>query len=517
MDQSGDPHGNVARMLWDTAHRLPGKTAIVEPERQMTYRDVRARASAVAGALDGAGIAPGDRVVVLLDRGGDAVASYFGVVATGALAVLLNSVLRPRQIEYALDHSGAKILLTSRDVLARMHREIETDARILQVEDVVGDAGDVGSDHGDPGPVESFEPLRRSPADPAQITYTSGSTGMPKGVVGGHGNVWSAIETVAGYLGLEEEDRIAGLLPFSGVYGSNQMLCSTLMGGTLVVPRSPLMNEIARELKEAEATVLAAVPPLWMRLIRAPEFTEEPIPSLRILQNAGGHLAPAAVQKLREIQPQAKIFLQYGMTEVFRSSFLPPEEIDRRPESMGRAMPGTEILVVREDDTLCEPGEVGELVHSGPTVSHGYWEDPEKTEEVFRPHPVDPAGPRVVYSGDMVRRDEEGFLYFVGRRDRMIKTLGYRVGPDEILDVLYASGEIREGVVTSEDDPVRGQKVVAYVVLTDDGSVKRLKRFCGAELPRYMQPTEIVAVEELPRTATGKHDLLALRESAAGR
>ena len=492
---------NVALMLRAASTRHPGKAAVVERARMVTYAELEARAGAVAQALLATGVARGDRVAVLLDRGADAVASYFGVLAVGGVVVMLNAALRPRQIEYALSHSGARAFVTSSTILMRMHRDIASDASVLDLEAVLAD-----------GP---FEPVDVGEHDPAQITYTSGSTGLPKGVVASHANVQAAIRIVAGYLGLEAADRIAGLLPPSGVYGANQMLCAVLVGATLVVPTSPLMSQVAAELRETEATVLAAVPPLWLQLIQAPGFAAEPIPSLRILQNAGGHLAPAAVRQLRSVQPQARIFLQYGMTEVFRSSYLPPEEIDRLPGSMGRPMPETEILVVREDGSLCDADEVGELVHSGPTVTRGYWNEPERTSQVYRPHPVTGEG-LAVYSGDMVRRDADGFLHFVGRADRMIKTLGYRVGPDEILDVLLASGEIEEGVVTAFDDPDRGQGVVAYVVLKDGASVKALQRFCRAELPRYMQPTRFVELDELPKLPNGKHDLSALGARAVG-
>jgi acyl-CoA synthetase (AMP-forming)/AMP-acid ligase II len=483
-------------MLWATADRLPDKPAVIERGRTVTYAELRARAGAIALELVDAGVEPSDRVVVQLERGIDAVAAYFGVLAAGAVAVVLNETLRPRQVEYALSHSG--VLLTSSELQSRVHRDVETTARVLHVE-MIGDT-------------EQFRPAPKVSSSRAQITYTSGATGMPKGVVASHGNVWAAIETVAGYLGIVETDRIAGMLPISGVYGANQMQCAVLTGATLIVPKSPLMNQVAAELREAGATVLAAVPPLWMQLLQAPGFTSEPMPSLRILQNAGGHLAPAAVSELRALQPQAGIFLQYGMTEVFRSTFLLPQEVDVRPGSMGRAMAGAEILVVREDDTLCDAGEVGELVHAGPTVTEGYWNEPDRTAEVYRPHPLKSDGTRAVYSGDMVRRDEDGYFHFVGRRDRMIKTLGYRVGPDEVLDVLYASGQIQEGIVTAVEDADRGMRIVAYVVLKDSGSIGDLKKFCRAELPRYMQPNEIAARTELPKLPNGKHDLAALRE-----
>jgi len=491
------PGRNVAFMLWDTAARSGDRVAMVERDWSIGYRELCGRAGAIAREVVARGVEPGDRVVVLLERGADAAAAYFGILAAGGVVVMLNETLRPRQIEYVLEHSGAKLLLTSQALLSRQHRPLETGAAVVLAEEIAREA--------------AFEPLERGGSELAQLTYTSGSTGLPKGVMASHANVWAAIETVAGYLGIRPDDRIASLLPFSSVYGANQLLCAVLRGAVLVLERSPVPNQIVSGLREAGVTVLAGVPPLWMQLLNAPAFQEAPIASLRILQNAGGHLAPAAVRRLRELQPQADLYLQYGMTEVFRTTYLPPEETDRRPDSMGKPMPGVEVLVLREDLTPCEPGEVGELVHCGPTVTLGYWNDPERTARTYRPHPFDPSAGTVVFSGDMVRRDEEGFLYFVGRRDRMIKTLGYRVGPDEVLDVLYASGEISEGVITTEPDPQRGEAIVAYVVLKEGGALDRLQKFCRAEMPRYMQPTRIEVRESLPRNANGKHDLLALR------
>lgn len=493
-----DERNNVASMLWSTASRHPDKPAVVERSRSATYAELRGRAAGIANALVREGLVAGDRVGILLDRGIDPVAAYFGVLAAGGIVVMLNPTLKPRQIEYALDHSGAKLFLTSQEITGRLHRFPETTAGVLPI-GAIAETGET-------------EPVRLEASDIAQITFTSGSTGLPKGVVATHGNVWAAIRTVVDYLGLESQDRIAGLLPLSGVYGANQMLGSVMIGATLVVPASPLMNQVAAELRETETTVLAAVPPLWAQLLQAPGFSATPMPSLRILQNAGGHLAPAVVKRLRETQPQARLFLQYGMTEVFRSTFLPPEELDRRPDSMGKPMRDAEILVLREDLTPCDVGEVGELVHAGPTVTRGYWRDPERTAAAFRPHPLRPDTEVAVFSGDMVRRDEDGFLYYVSRRDRMIKTLGFRVGPDEVMDVLYASGQIIDGLVTSEPDPQRGDAIVAYVVLSEEGSLKGLTAYARVELPRYMQPTRIEIRGELPRNPNGKHDLRALRE-----
>jgi acyl-coenzyme A synthetase/AMP-(fatty) acid ligase len=229
------------------------------------------------------------------------------------------------------------------------------------------------------------------------------------------------------------------------------------------------------------------------------------------------------VRRLRVAQPQAKLVLMYGLTEAFRATYLDPTEVDDHPDSIGRAIPGAEILVLRPDGTECGPGEEGELVQRGPTVAAGYWNDPESTARVFRSNPRRPSGApdaeRVVFSGDMVRRDDGGRLYFIGRQDRIIKTLGFRVSPDEVCDVLYASGQVAEALVGGEPDGQRGERVVAYVVLRDGGDMGKLQRFCKTELPRYMQPARIQVMGALPRTTSGKFDLKAaqaLAESTSG-
>ncbi|HUC40159.1 MAG TPA: AMP-binding protein, partial [Gemmatimonadales bacterium] len=395
-------------------------------------------------------------------------------------------------------------LITSEDLLARQPRRLESDTRILLVSELAADA--------------SFTPVPRVATDPAQIVFTSGSTGQPKGVTVSHGNLLAAATTVIEYLGITAADRIASILPFSFVYGMSQVLCAVGSGAALVVERSPLAAQLVAALRARRVTVLAAVPPLWQQLLHVQAFRDEPLDTLRIATNAGGHLPVPIVQALRRAQPQARLFLMYGLTEVLRSTYLPPEEVDTRPDSMGRAIPGAEVLVLRDDLTPCAPGEVGELVHRGPTVTLGYWNDPEGTARVYRPNPLRPGGvpdaERVVFSGDLVRQDADGWLYFVGRSQRMIKTLGYRVSPDEIATVLYASGEIAECIVSSEPDEARGERIVAYVVLAGgegDGGLERLRRYAGVELPRYMQPARFEVRDALPRLPSGKHDLGALR------
>lgn len=489
---------NAAALLWAAAERAPDDPAFISADGAVSYRALAGRAGAFARALRDEGVRRGDRVAVLLPRGCDAAAAWFGAVAAGAIGVLVNDALRPRQVEHVLRDAGVRVLVTTAGVLARHPRPLRTEAERLLARDVVG--GD------------AWMPAKAGEHEAAQIVYTSGSTGPPRGVLLSHGNLRACADTVSRFLGLRADDRTASLLPFSSVYGFNQLLCAVATGGALVVEASPLASAVARTLRDREVTVLAAVPPLWHTLLRAPEFTAAPIPSLRVLQNAGGHLPRESAARLRRVHPRAALFLMYGMTEVMRSTCLPPEEVERRPGSMGRAIPGATVDVLDAGGRPCPPRRTGELVHRGPTVALGYWNDPARTAAVFRPAP---GGARAVHSGDAVWRDEDGFLYFVGRRDRLIKTQGHRVGPDEVADVLHASGQVAEAVVTTERDALRGERIVAHVVLAPGGTRERLQAFCRAETPRWMHPARIEVHHALPRTPAGKYDAEALRRAVA--
>ena len=497
---------NVARMLWNAPAAGFDRPAIVARDAMTTYGALLDRTHAFAESLVARGVTAGDRVAIFLDRGADAAAAFFGATATGAIAVFVNETLRPRQAEHILSHSGATLLITGADLLARQPRAIETSARTLLVSEVAATG--------------AFEPVPRVAGDVAQIIYTSGSTGLPKGVAITHGNLWAGMRAVSTYLAIGSDDRIASLLPFSFDYGFNQLLCAVGNGAALVVERSPAPQEIATAIASLGVTVLPCVPPLWLQLLGAPAFRDAPIPTLRAMTNTGGRIPIPAVRAIRAAQPHAALFLMYGLTEAFRATYLSPELVDAHPDSIGRAIPGCEVMVLRDDLTPCDVGEVGELVQRGLTVTAGYWSDPAATARVFRSNPLRPPGTpdheRVVFSGDLVRRDSDGLLFFVGRRDRLIKSLGFRVSPDEVAEVIHASGEVDEAIVGTEPDEARGALIVAFVVLRAGGSLQRLQRHCRTELPRHMQPARIEVRGELPRTSSGKFDLLAAQATPRG-
>ena len=488
--------GSAADLLLKTAAGAPQHPAVVDGDQMTSYRELAEHSLGIAGALWSAGVEPGQRVAILLHRGAAAAAAFFGVLSSGGVAVQVNESLRSRQIEHILDHAGATVLLTSPELLRRLPRPLDTSAAVLDIDQLPRSG--------------TAAPITRVGSDVAHIIYTSGSTGLPKGVAISHANLWAGMVAVVGYLGISGSDRIASLLPLSFDYGLNQLLCCAGTGATLVVERSPIPHRIVDTLAAKDVSVLPAVPPLWLQLLGVEAFTANRLQSLRVMTNTGGRLPVHAVRRLRRCQPQADLVLMYGLTEAFRSTFLSPDRVDRKPDSIGQAIPGAEILVLDDDLQVCKPGDTGQLVHRGPTVALGYWNDPVATSRVFRPHPLRPVGTpeaeRVVFSGDLVRRDDEGDLFFVSREDRLIKTLGHRVSPDEVAEVLYSSGEVIEAIVTSEEDEARGARIVAHVVLTDSGRLDRLKAFCARELPRYMQPSRIETRSELRRTASGKYD-----------
>lgn len=436
---------------------------------------------------------PGDRVAILCPRGPEAIAAYFGVLAAGGIAVQLDLAFREAQIRHILRHSGARLAAVDSSCLPPGMPGPEV--TVLRSTELT--------------PVAGWAPINRQDDDPAQLIYTSGSTGLAKGVVVSHGNLLASARIVAGYLGIVATDRIAGVLPVSFVYGLSQVLLAVQAGATLVIIDAALPADVVDTLRRDRVTVLAAVPLLWHQWLATPGFRDQPLPDLRVLTNAGGGVSAETALAITRAQPGARLFLMYGLTEALRSTFLPPEELPRRPGSIGRAIAETEIFLLREDGTECADDEVGEIVQAGPTVTLGYWENPEATARAFVPHPRGAPG-RAVRTGDLARRDAAGFLYFVGRRDRQVKSLGYRVNPEELEHALTDSGLTAAHAVLAMPDAVRGHALVAYVVLAPGAEAAGVRRYCGRELPRHLQPAAIRVLPELPRLPSGKPDLARL-------
>lgn len=505
---SGTTDGRKSRIettLFTRAARAPARALVRDGARSWDYGMVADLARDFASRLLARGCEPGDRVAVMLEKSLDAVIALYGTWTAGGVVVPVNESLRLRQLSYVLEHSGAKLLVTQSRILQRVDATLSARFPVLDV-----------------GRETPPETTRQPPAcpggqEPAAILYTSGSTGRPKGILISHANLLAGARIVSGYLDIRDDERIISVLPFNFDYGLNQLLIAVHAGATLVLQRSHFPADICRTLVEQGITAMAAVPPLWIQLMqKMSPFAQMRFPDLRFITNSGGVFPPELVQRYRAHLPTTRIYLMYGLSEAFRSTYLPPEEIEARPQSIGKAIPETEIFVVGTDGRPCAAGEAGELVHRGPTVALGYWNDPAATAAMFRTNPLltGSEDERVVYSGDIVQQDQDGFVYFVGRRDQMIKTQGYRVSPDEVEEAVRASGLVANVIVHGAPDAVSGMIIVAHVIPVDalTFTVEALLRYCRGEMPPYMVPREIHLHDSLPTTANGKIDRARLRE-----
>jgi acyl-CoA ligase (AMP-forming) (exosortase A-associated) len=511
-------------LLSSTATRLPDAAALTFKEQTLSYAALWESTAGAARGLRRLGVERGDRVAVWLDKRVETVVSIFGTSAAGGVLVPVNPVLRPRQVGHILADCDVRVLVTTPERLHLLHEELEQLKSVEHVVLVGGTGAETPATAGytvsawdalavADGPAPEAAPVD---ADLAAIFYTSGSTGRPKGVVLSHRNLIVGAESVSGYLGNTADDVILSVLPLSFDAGFSQITTAFAVGAHVVLTNYLLPGEVVRLCARHGVTGLTCVPPLWVQLVEQ-KWTAEATRSLRYFANTGGRMPRPTLDRLRGIFPTALPYLMYGLTEAFRSTYLDPGEVDRRPDSIGKAIPNAEILVLRPDGTACEPGEEGELVHRGPLVALGYWNDPERTAERFRALPARDgalATELAVWSGDTVVRDEEGFLTFVGRVDDMIKTSGYRVSPTEIEEVAYGTGLVRDAVALGLPDAKLGQRI-ALVVSPADGAdldraalVERLKR----ELPLYMLPKQIEVRPELPRSPNGKFDRNLIRQ-----
>jgi acyl-CoA ligase (AMP-forming) (exosortase A-associated) len=497
--------------------------ALAYRDQVLSYGTLAKMVSQAAQAMLGLGLARHERVAVYLEKRPETVAAMFGAAAAGGVFVPINPLLKPDQVAYILKDCNVRILVTSPErlrLLASILRECHDLHGVIVVGGRIDPAGGldiVAWEDALSGSGKAW-PHRVIDTDMAAILYTSGSTGKPKGVVLSHRNMVAGARSVAQYLENHEGDRILSALPLSFDAGFSQLSTAFHVGASVTLINYLLPRDIITAVEREKITGLTAVPPLWIQLAQL-EWPEAGRNSLRYVANTGGRMPRATLDALRTALPETQVFLMYGLTESFRSTYLPPSELDRRPDSIGKAIPNAEVLVVHEDGTPCAPGEPGELVHRGALVSLGYWNDPEKTAERFKPVPGRPEGltiPEIaVWSGDTVRTDEDGFLYFISRRDEMIKTSGYRVSPTEIEEVIYATGLVGEAAALGIPHPVLGQAIVVVVTARDGVRLDsdELLALCRQQLPAFMVPARVTVSEgSLPRNPNGKIDrkLMAL-------
>jgi acyl-CoA ligase (AMP-forming) (exosortase A-associated) len=515
-------------------HQLISRSARVWPDRaalvcqgdSVNYRELQRQVSVFAAALSTVKLERQARVAVFLEKRVEFVVSSFGVAAAGGVFVPVNPVLKPAQVAHILVDSGARVLVTSSSRLALLHEVLPACLALRHV--LVLDHADAAAPMAELsvcrnhvwhdflalGEADGATAHRVIDTDMVAIFYTSGSTGKPKGVVLSHRNMVCGAKSVAEYLENTHEDTLLAALPLSFDAGFSQLTTAFSCGARVVLINYLLPLDVLKAVVRERVTGLTAVPPLWLQLTRL-DWPQNVTQHLRYFANTGGRMPLDTLQRLRRALPKTKPILMYGLTEAFRSTYLPSTEIDRRPDSIGRAIPNAEILVLRQDGSPCDVDEPGELVHRGSLVGLGYWNDPEKTAERYRPLPttVREAGltlpEMAVFSGDLVRRDAEGYLYFIGRNDEMIKTSGYRVSPTEIEEVLYSEKSVDEVVAFGVAHPVLGQAIMVVVKPAAGPAltVEQLQHVCRERLPLYMQPLRIELFDgALPRNPNGKLD-----------
>ena len=483
----------VERFLWDAAERFPDKTAIVCGEARPSYRELAVRAAGLARELKRRGQRRGERVVLFLQNSPEAVIGVFGVLAAGGVFSVVNPGTKAEKLAYILNNARASALLTE-PRLAAVAREAA--ARAPSVENVLLTPIDFADEARPEGGID---------LDLAMIIYTSGSTGFPKGVMMTHANIVAAATSITTYLESRSDDIVLCVLPMAFDYGLYQALMCAKVGATLVLEKSFTYPAVVLErLREEKVTGFPLVPTLAAMLLQMKQLEPGMFPGLRYLTNTAAALPKAHVLRLRELFPGAKLYSMYGVTECKRCAYLPPEQLPVRPDSVGVAIPGSEAWVVDETGERVPPGTVGELVIRGAHVMQGYWENEEATRRALRagPYPWE----KVLYTGDLFKADEEGYLYFVARKDDIIKTRGEKVSPREVENCLYELAGVREAAVVGVPDAILGNAIKAVIAVDPDSGLteRDVIRHCAARLEEFMVPKRVEFRGELPKSENGK-------------
>lgn len=503
----------VQSFLEDSAALCPDKTALIAGGLRFSYADINGMANNAAAALVTNGFQKGGRAAVFLDNSMEAVVSIFAILKAGGVFLMVNPTMKAEKLSYILNNCRASVLagpaskfevvkeaadnarhLKNIFLAGKMNGHTLPGMAVLSLDEVMKD-----------GVATSVPPVRSIASDLATIIYTSGSTGNPKGVMMAHSNMTAAADSITTYLENTADDIILNTLPISFDYGLYQVLMAFKVGATVILEKSFMYPyRIIETMLKEKVTGFPIVPTMAAILLQMDDIRKMSFPALRYISNTAAALPVSHIQRLREFFSGAKIYSMYGLTECKRVSYLPPEEIDRRPGSVGKAMPNTEAYIVGEDGKRVGPGIVGELVVSGPHIMRGYWEMPEETARRLRPgsHP----GELVLYTGDLFKSDEEGYLYFVGRRDDIIKSRGEKISPKEIEHVLYSIDGVVETAVIGVPDPILGEAIKAVVVKKEGHPVteKDILSFCSKHLEDHMVPKLIEFTAALPKTDTGK-------------
>lgn len=503
----------VNHFLENSAIKHPNKIALITKEGRYSYQELDQMANRIAHALIAEGIEKGDRVAIFLDNSVEAVVSLFGVMKAGGIFLMINPTTKTEKLTYILNNCRATAFIGSN---GKLHVISESCNNTPSLRNVFLTGENRPSNH---------ELLKKSfnlteilnssnnhqPAsntidvDLATIIYTSGSTGNPKGVMMAHYNMVAAANSITTYLESVYEDIVLNVLPISFDYGLYQILMSFKVGATVVLEKSFLYPyKVIELIMKEKVTGFPIVPTISAIILQMEDIKKYHFEHLRYISNTAAALPVSHIQKLREFFPKTTIFSMYGLTECKRVSYLPPAQLDIRPTSVGKGMPNEEVYIVDEGGNRVGPGIIGELVIRGSNVMRGYWDMPEETAKRLRPGTF--PGEMVLYSGDLFKMDDEGYLYFVARKDDIIKSRGEKVSPKEIENILYEIEDVVEAAVVGVEDDVLGQVIKAFVVLKDGSGLKEKEiiRFCSQHLEDLMVPKYIEIRKELPKTDTGK-------------
>jgi long-chain acyl-CoA synthetase len=519
-------HTLVNHFLECSARKYPDKAALVYRDKRLTYAEIDAMANRLAAEFAGCGVERGDRIAVFMDNSIEAIISVFAALKAGAAFIMINHTTKAEKLEFIMNNSRAKVLLCQSIGLAAV-RDINCPslAKIIicglneknrnsYIRDSAEDRSFVIYEE----IINSVAPSRAASrcidADLASIIYTSGSTGSPKGVMLSHLNMVSAADSITTYLENTRDDIIINVLPMSFDYGLYQILMGFKVGGTVVLEKSfAYPYQVVETMIKEKVTGFPGVPTVFALLLRLKDIDKHDFSSIRYITNTAAALPTSHITKLCELFPHAKLYSMYGLTECKRVSYLPPEELTRRPTSVGKGMPNEEVYIINETGGIAGPGEVGELIVRGSNVMMGYWEMPDETEKCLRPGRY--PGEMVLHTGDLFRMDEEGYLYFVARKDDIIKCKGEKVSPKEIENVIYSIDGIIEAAVIGVPDEISGQAIKAFIVPENESRLteKDILLHCSRHLENHMIPKYVVIRNSLPKTATGKISKSLLTES----
>ena len=495
----------VNEFLSCSAGRLPEKTALIFDDVEFTYAEIYRQARNLAGYLVDQGLRRGDRVAIYLGNSPEAAVAIFGSLEAGGCFVVINPTVKEEKLTHILDNSGARFIITTEAKTPVLNWAF---THLDQPPAVITCGGEMPTERSLEAVIDTECTGTWAPPlaiDLAAIIYTSGSTGEPKGVTMTHYNMVSAATSITTYLENAEDDIILDMLPFSFDYGLYQFLMAFKIGGTLVLERTfGFPYRMVELIRKYNVTGLPCVPTMFAILLQLEHLEDENLSTVSYISNTAAALPPKYIPRLKKAFPNARIYSMYGLTECKRVSYLPPDIIDRKPDSVGIPMPNTEVWVVDQDGKQLPPGETGELVVRGGSVMKCYWGDPKGTDERLRPgkYPWE----KVLHTGDLFRMDDDGYLYFVGRKDDIIKCRGERVSPKEIENVLYGMDEILNARVTGVPDIVYGQAIKAEIVVRNGCQLteKKVKAYCRKHLEDLLMPKIIAFVESLPISASGK-------------